>query len=172
MDTPRHRDDEMKETAGLILSCFLALVLSCSPALAHDTHRQDLIDRIKAHEGWRSHPYRDSEGNLTVGFGTNLDAGLVPAQGECLVVVSLDDDEAALRARWRPYLTLSAPVRGAILEMVYQMGVRKVLGFGDMLTALSKGDYTTAADEALDSKWARQDSPARARELAAIIRAG
>ena len=84
----------------------------------------------------------------------------------------LDSDEAELRRRWTPYQTLPSAVRGVILEMAYEMGVSGVLGFGDMLAALSAGDYDKGADEALDSKWARQDSPRRARELAEIIRGG
>ena len=124
-----------------------------------------------ADEGWRAHPYRDTEGNLTVGFGTNLDAGLVPAQGECMLVVSINDDEALLRAKWPPYQALSSSVRAALLDMAYNLGVDGVLRFEDMLGALEIGDYGTAADDALDSVWARK-RPDRAERLAAIIRAG
>ena len=42
-------------------------------------------------------------------------------------------------------------------------------GFGRMLAAMERGDYDTAAKEMLDSKWAKQDSPARARRLAKVM---
>ena len=41
-----------------------------------------------------------------------------------------------------------------------------------MLAGLSRGDYEAAAREVLDSKWARQDSPGRARPLAERMRRG
>ena len=103
----------MKLAEAIWLTCAISPISQV--ALAHDTHQQALVDRIKADEGWRAHPYRDSVGKLTVGFGTNLDAGITPSQGECMVVVALDEDEAMVRARWRPYQTLSAPVRAALL---------------------------------------------------------
>ena len=140
-------------------------------ALAHDTHREALIDRIKVDEGWRAYIYRDSVGNRTIGFGTNLEVGIVPAQGECMLVVSIDDDEALLRAKWPPYQALSSPVRAALLDMAYNLGVNGLLRLRDMVSALERGDYGTAADEALDSVWARK-RPDRAQRLAAIIRAG
>ena len=154
-----------------ILPALAAGLFFALPALAHDTHREALIDRIKRDEGWRAKPYRDSVGKLTVGFGTNLDAGITPSQGECMLVVSLDTDEAALRAQWTPYQTLSGPVRAVLLEMAYNLGTQGLLGFHNMLAALEGGDYDKAADEALDSKWARE-VPARAHRLAEIIRAG
>jgi len=50
---------------------------------------------------------------------------------------------------------------------VFQMGLPSVLKFRDMLACLKKGDYEGAHREALDSKWARQDSPERAKRVAA-----
>ena len=73
-----------------------------------------------------------------------------------MLVVSIDDDEALLRAKWPPYQALSAPVRAALLDMAYNLGVNGLLGFKDMVSALERGDYDTAADEALDSVWARR----------------
>lgn len=58
-----------------------------------------------------------------------------------------------------------------ILEMAYQMGVEGVQGFSKMIAALQVGDYPRAADEALDSLWAKQ-TPARARDVAQRLEVG
>lgn len=58
-----------------------------------------------------------------------------------------------------------------IISMAYQMGIKGVLGFGNMWSAIRKGDWDKAADEALDSRWARQ-TPARAHRHATVMQAG
>jgi lysozyme len=55
--------------------------------------------------------------------------------------------------------------------MAYQMGVEGVQGFSKMIAALQVGDYPRAADEALDSLWAKQ-TPARARDVAQRLESG
>ena len=56
-----------------------------------------------------------------------------------------------------------------VTAMIYQMGATGVSGFNDMLYELSQKDYMDAANEMLDSKWARIDSPSRAMEMASIM---
>ena len=58
-----------------------------------------------------------------------------------------------------------------LCNMAYNLGVPRLLGFERMWAALAAGDYERAADEALDSKWARQVG-ARAARVAALIREG
>lgn len=55
-------------------------------------------------------------------------------------------------------------------NMTYQMGVGGVAAFGNMWRGLEAGDFNKAADEMLDSKWYREDSPERAQELADEMR--
>jgi hypothetical protein len=47
-----------------------------------------------------------------------------------------------------------------------------VLGFRKFCAAMAAGDYETAADEMLDSKWARTDTPARAMRESVTLRRG
>ena len=54
--------------------------------------------------------------------------------------------------------------------MVYNLGLPNLLKFQNMLAALENNDGTTAADEALNSKWARQVGQ-RAQRIADIFRA-
>jgi lysozyme len=47
----------------------------------------------------------------------------------------------------------------------------RLLGFKNALTAMSVGDYDTAADEFMDSRWAKQVGR-RAEEVCTMIRTG
>ena len=55
--------------------------------------------------------------------------------------------------------------------MACRMGCAGVRGFKKMLAAVAVRDYAEAADEMLDSKWHREDSPARAERMAALMAA-
>jgi len=57
-----------------------------------------------------------------------------------------------------------------VVEMIYQMGMAGFLGFKKTIAALKAGNYQLAAAEMLNSRWARQDSPNRAKDLAWGIR--
>ena len=59
-----------------------------------------------------------------------------------------------------------------ILSMAYQMGMEGLLGFRCFLASIAVCDYCLAATEMLDSKWARIDSPDRAKRLADMMRKG
>jgi lysozyme len=126
---------------------------------------------IRAEEGYQAKPYRDSEGNLTIGIGYNLDAGM-------------PEDEALVLARYRlwklernlatifPWFTGLDTVRqSALIGMTYQLGMTGLRGFKRLLAACESGDWDTASAEALDSKWARQ-TPGRAQRTAAMLKTG
>jgi len=66
--------------------------------------------------------------------------------------------------------SLPRVAKGILQEMVYQMGLTGVRGFKNTLTLLEKGEFDKAADGMLDSKWAKKDSPERAKILAEEMR--
>ena len=55
-----------------------------------------------------------------------------------------------------------------IIEMVFQLGKTGVSKFRNMWKALSALDYFTAAEQRLDSRWAKQ-TPNRANGMADIM---
>lgn len=69
---------------------------------------------------------------------------------------------------WR---TLNNPREDVLVNMAYQMGLHRLLGFKKALAAMLAGDFEEAAREMLDSAWARQ-TPRRARRLAEQMRTG
>ena len=67
---------------------------------------------------------------------------------------------------WRDY---PENTQLALANMAFQMGISGLIKFEKMFAALDEGDYNTAADEALDSLWARQ-TPNRAERVTDVIR--
>ena len=59
--------------------------------------------------------------------------------------------------------------RAVLLSMAYQMGVDGLMKFKNMWAAINRQDWDDAADQMLDSKWARQ-TPERAGRHARIMR--
>jgi len=58
-----------------------------------------------------------------------------------------------------------------LIDMSVNLGINKLFEFVNFITALDSGDYDKAAEEMLESKWAKQ-VPNRANELANIMRTG
>ena len=71
-----------------------------------------------------------------------------------------------------PWWRHQSEVRKVVLvDMCYNLGINRFLGFKKMLAAVKEGNYDTAADEMLNSKWATQVK-GRAVELAQLMREG
>ena len=60
-------------------------------------------------------------------------------------------------------------IEGVLVEMVFQMGRPRVSKFKKMFNAIDEADWNKAADEMLDSRWAKQTFE-RALNLSSIIR--
>jgi lysozyme len=127
----------------------------------------DLIEMLKKHEGFRGMPYKDSLGILTIGYGTKLP--ITEEEAELLLKHRLDNKILKLSEKEPFYLDLPETAQKVIANMAYQLGVGGVLRFKKMWAALKEGNYQKAADEMLESKWAKQ-TPNRAKELAEIMR--
>jgi len=128
-----------------------------------------LIESIVKQEGFRSKPYPDPiHGWEVPTYGHGL---TYITESESLEIVKnrLIEVEARLRTNIVFFYSLHYQIRNVLIEMAYQMGVNGVLKFKNMLRALSQEDYETAADEMLDSRWAKQ-TPSRAKALSEIIR--
>ena len=135
-------------------------------------HMTDLERLVARHEGFRSHVYRCSAGALTIGYGTNISDGISETEALLLLRHRLGLVVAGLEHRF-PWFSRLGPVRQQVLaSMGYQLGLPGLLRFRRMLLACGEGDYPRAAREMLDSKWAREDSPGRAQELAEMMRRG
>ena len=143
-----------------------------------DPH-EGLQARLIRHEGWRACAYLDSLQNWTIGVGHLLKRPvperLCWSDSKILAVLDNDIDRAEANAEH----DLNAPgvwaglrrgPREVLIEMSYQLGGRGLLHFKRMLAAVRSGDLAAAADEMLDSRWAKQ-TPRRAQELSCLMEA-
>lgn len=131
----------------------------------------DVYALLARHEGFRPHPYRDTVGKLTIGYGRNLfDVGI--SAEEAFIMLKNDVARAItglMNRDW--YNTLDDVRQAAILDMAVNLGVEKLLEFHVMIGALEQKDWAAAATAALQSKWATQVK-GRANEIAAMLRTG
>jgi lysozyme len=112
---------------------------------------------LRRDEGERASPYTDTAGKLTIGVGHNLTD--VPLTGRAMQVILEDDVAAAMASADRvfPWWRAKSPdwQRG-FLNLVFNLGPERLLGFHDFLAAYRQGDGAEAADALLDSRWAHQ----------------
>lgn len=130
-----------------------------------------LVGRVKLHEGLRLKPYKCTAGKTTIGYGRNLDdVGLSNEEAEYLLKHDLENAEKEAE-KLDCYKKLNQNRKDILIEMVFNLGYPRLCGFKKMLSALDRGDYDGAANEMLDSKWAR-DVGERAKTLAYFMRIG
>jgi len=121
-------------------------------------------------EGCELKPYVDTVGKITIGIGRNLtDRGITLEEAKHLlendisaVIIELDHKLPWWRA-------LPEHKGRALANMAFNMGIPRLMDFRKMLAALESGEWETAAEEALDSKWAVQVG-ARADRIAQEFR--
>lgn len=133
-------------------------------------NRDRLIQQLYTDEGLRLKPYVDTVGKITIGVGRNLsDIGISATEAVALCNHDLDTVEGDLTGRFPWWTTLSEERQEVLANMCFNMGIGKLFGFQNMLTALKAGDYETAAAEMMASGWATQVGD-RAKRLAARMK--
>ena len=117
-----------------------------------DTLRASLIK----HEGVRNLPYEDSVGELTIGIGHLMARPISRAAIDQILTDDINDcirDMDRSCYGWRNH---DSARQNVLLEMCFNLGVSRLLGFKRMWAALQRKDYAEAAAEMLSSKWAEQ----------------
>ena len=131
---------------------------------------KDLLESIKHHEGFVEHVYDDSLGIPTIGYGFAIkDLILDEDIAEDILMRKLEKLKRNANARFQWLEDMPQEVQAVVLNMCYQLGVTGVSKFRKAISALQEGDWDEAANEMLDSLWARQ-TPNRATELSNIVR--
>ena len=131
---------------------------------------KDLLESIKHHEGFVEHVYDDSLGIPTIGYGFAI-KDLVLEEDLCdeILLRKLHILGRSVMGKFPFFDSLPSDCKDVLMEMCYQLGVTGVSKFKKALKAMEDGDWEKAADEMLDSKWAKQ-TPRRAKEMSDIIR--
>ena len=124
-----------------------------------------LIDEIKLHEGFRSKPYKCTEGYLTIVYGQRLDYIEVDEEtAEKWLMEKVDKIKNKLDLKFSWYSKAPQEVQDIVVNMSYQMGVSGFSKFKKTIKYLEQGLYHKASSEMLDSLWSRQ-TPERSKEL-------
>lgn len=128
-----------------------------------------LIEKIKNSEGFRPRPYKCSRGVWTFGHGLTY---ITEEESEQLVKNRIESLTFQIDNLLRSEeISLDDTRKEVLIEMAYQLGVKGLSKFYKMLKALRDMDYDTAADEMLNSLWARQ-TPQRCKRLSEVMRNG
>lgn len=116
-----------------------------------------LTASISLHEGLRLLPYTDSTGNITIGYGTNISAGITNAEAAYLRDNRIQTALAAAQGEpWWDAVNGNDARARAFVECLYNLGTAGLLGFHKALDAACRGDWATCANEFRNSKWFKQ----------------
>ncbi|MCX7283889.1 MAG: glycoside hydrolase family protein [Novosphingobium sp.] len=145
-------------------------------------NRELLKSELRSDEGEKLRSYRDHLGYWTIGVGHLLDPlkGANPApfgadlrngrsitaeQSAQLLDLDIDAKMAELDARAPWWRRLSENRQRVVVNMAFQLGTTGLLGFRKAVAAMQTGDFAEAGRQMRDSKWALEDTPARAARL-------
>ncbi len=150
--------------------------------------KNEIMTRLLLHEGILLKPYICPAGYLTIGVGRNLITN--PLSPKELEVVGKNykegisesaafyllkndikrcEEELSKNISW--FYQLDDERQYALLDMCFNMGIKRLLNFKKMLGAMFIGDFRGAAKECLRSKYAK-DVGKRATRIASLIETG
>lgn len=133
-------------------------------------------DKIKSEEGYSSTVYKCPAGYWTIGFGRLVDPaktkeGITKEEAEHMLTNDIITREQSVRGFIPSFEYLSDNRKIALIDMSYQIGITGLQAFRRMLQAIDRKDYKMAAEELLNSEYAKQ-TPERARRNYNLIREG
>lgn len=147
----------------------------------------EAVQRLVLHEGIRLKPYRCPKGYLTIGVGRNLETNPLTAEERRLIgdwrdgiikeqaFYLLRNDIRRVVGECEQYIPfwkqLDNERQYALVDMAFNLGVKGLLGFKKMLTAMGVGNWGQAANECLASKYAKEVGK-RAIRIAETIKTG
>jgi lysozyme len=102
--------------------------------------------RLQTEEGFRSLPYKDTQGHTTLGYGLNVDAGISKYVAAAALVAQLTELDTTL-AGYAWYKNADDVRKSVFLDVSYNSGLHGLLAFPHMLAAAALGDWPTAAAE-------------------------
>jgi len=144
---------------------------------AQQKRSMDYFNMFKENEGYRNQVYKDSKGKRTIGIGFNLedkgnqqflkdsgidineifsgrkltDQEIIRMYNHSLAQAFNDAKQFDPNFSKRP-----EPVKKALVDMAFNLGLTKLNGFVKMKAALMRNDYKTASEEMVNSNWYKQ----------------
>ena len=131
-----------------------------------------LIEQLKIHEGVKLKPYKCTAGKLTIGVGKNIeDNGITLEEAEYLLQNDIAEARSQLLHAFPWVGELNDARISAMINFTFNVGIGTVKKFENTLSYMQSGEWDKAADEMMDSRWARQVGN-RAIEVTEQIRTG
>jgi len=133
---------------------------------------EKLKQMLTEHEGSRNKIYSDTNGIPHIGIGRNLQQGI----SEDEINYLLENDivrcmkECANAFPW--YSQLDEVRQDVLVMLCFSMGLTRLRGFKNMLSALEQGDFEVSAAELVDSRWYVQVGPLRGETLKEMLATG
>ena len=134
----------------------------------------NLKEQIAKHEGYEPKVYKCTNGYDTIGYGFAIKdlymdkevADLILDQkiNKLLKRISADEDWGD----W--FLEKPQAIQEVLINMIYQIGFSGVKKFRKTIQYIKDDNFLMASEEMPDSKWAKSDSPNRAKELSEIVK--
>ena len=133
----------------------------------------EVTESLREEEGWSSTIYKCSENKMSLGYGRNVDPdggiGITREEGEFMLANDVRRTIEELENAFPQFGDLDQQRTAVLIELGFQLGMPTLRKFTNMLGGLWAGDNDRAADELLDSRYARQ-VPARAARYAERLR--
>lgn len=109
-------------------------------------------------EGLKLTPYKCPAGKLTIGIGTNLEAGITVEEAYYLCdnrlkLAICDLKKKIFREEWDGF---PSSIQEVLVDMRFNLGADGFLKFKKMIAAARARDWAGMIREMLESKWAKQ----------------
>ena len=129
---------------------------------------------IAKHEGYEPRVYKCPNGYDTIGYGFAIkDLYMDKEIADLILDKKIRGILASIEANedWDTWFwDKPQNVKEVLVNMIFQIGFTGVRKFRKTIQYIKDDNFLMAAEEMLDSKWARSDSPNRAKELSDIIK--
>lgn len=152
-----------------------------------------LIRMFTVDEGCKQYSYKDTRGNVTVGFGFNMDDASSRAQwGKAdvhenfdlvynksvpismesawsLLTVCIKNCEDELRSILHDYESMPQDVQYALINLIFNLGMHKFLTFDTFLNRIRVNNFEGAAKDLEGTLWYKE-VPNRAKRVCSLLR--
>ena len=131
----------------------------------------NIIKSIKIHEGFSPHVYIDSMGVETVGYGFTIkDFELSEGIASTILRIVVLNLIIKANEEFKWFYHMPQKVKEVVVEMCYQLGINGFAEFEKTIEYLQNHQWVMASDEMLNSVWAKEQTPSRAKHLSDIVR--
>ena len=129
---------------------------------------------IAKHEGYEPRVYKCPNGYDTIGYGFAIkDLYMDKEIADLILDKKIRGILASIEANedWDSWFwDKPQNVKEVLINMIFQIGFTGVRKFRKTIQYIKDDNFLLAGEEMLDSKWAKSDSPNRAKELSDIIK--